>query len=239
MKKTLFVMALLCLLSVSSFGIITGVQINVIEGQGAIATYDPVLGKLEFRQGAQATLYDSLGGTYVAPFSEITANFDGMVDSSSGGWAQASFANVLDWQIQFYDDALHTNVIGEISGDGVGGTSYDEIEGRVNELAWLPGAEPRIDADQLFGAGVVNVTQYDLAFAGGGEWEDVSGGLAKLKSHSILTGTIYEGFGDYDTDEYETSLSTVWLYADETTIPEPATMGLLGLGALLLRKRKV
>ena len=58
---------------------------------------------------------------------------------------------------------------------------------------------------------------------------------AKMESWMILpTDT---NFGSY-AEGYTTNLTTLWLNADETTIPEPATMALLGLGALLLRKRK-
>jgi hypothetical protein len=233
MKKLMLVAAVFSI-AASSFGIITTVQINTIQQQGAVATYDPVLGKLEFRQGASATLYDDLGNEYAAN-SVITANFTGVTDTSAGGWASATFSTVLDWEIQFFDGGVQ---VGFISGNGNGSTGYTEVEGRtvIESLPWGD-EEVQIDADQLFGAGVVSVLEYNLGYFGGAVWEDVDGGLAKMKSHSILTGTPYAGITDYQS-AYETSLTTVWLYADETVIPEPATMVLLGLGGLLLRKRK-
>ncbi|MEN8127678.1 MAG: PEP-CTERM sorting domain-containing protein [Planctomycetota bacterium] len=227
MKKALFVLGLVCVVSAGSYGIITDVVISDLQVGGATADYDHVLGKLEWTGGASATL-NTTDGDSIQTDVVVSVNFAGVVDDSAGGWAKASFTQVLDWQMNFTGLGEET---GYIQGNGDGSDGYSEIEGLEDTLF---GGMIAQSAGHLYGAAILNVTESDFSQFGGAHWEDVSGGLAKLKSETLVDAA----FGDYDTDSYTSSLSALWLYADETTIPEPATMALLGLGALLLRKRR-
>jgi len=224
MKKWMCLLAVL-VTTASSFGIVTEVVIGDLQVGGALTEYNPVTGKLEWKAGASATLNTTEGDSIPASVTVI-ANFQLVADGSADGWAKGTF-NVLDWQFNFVGTG---GEFGHIEGNAVGGTTYVEVEGTENTL---PFGDPWINAGHLYGAAIVNVTESDFSQFGGAHWEDVDGGLARLKSETLVAPT----FDSY-SQSYSTNLSALFLYADETVIPEPATMALLGLGALLLRRRR-
>ena len=202
MRKTLVVLGLLCVVSASSFGIIDEVIIGDLQIGGAVTEYNHTTGKLEWRAGASAILNTTTGDSINTAVT-VSANFDLVADSSSGGWAEGIF-NLTDWQFDFVGSG---GEVGFIEGNAVGGTSFVEVEGSANTL---PFGDPWINAGHLYGAGVVNVTESDFTQFGGAHWENVDNSLAKLKSETIVD----ESFGSYVTDSYLTSLSALYLNAD-------------------------
>jgi len=231
MKKTLLVLGLL--LSINCFGIMTIDTIEIVQAQDFSAEWDPGTGNLEWKPAldggvelyASATLRRSDGQNFESDV-KIHANFTTITDNSGDGWASASFATVSDWDLIFYNAGTE---IGKIEGTGIIGNAYTEVEGEETLLG-------RINPDNLYGNAVVMVTESNFNHWGA-HWKDEIGGEAKIESWMVLpTGA---NFGSYD-EGYSTNLTTLWLNADETTIPEPATMVLLGMGGLLLlRKRRV
>lgn len=219
MEKGKIGLALLLLVSVSSFGALTVqcIRVDSIEGDGFTASYSPQT--LTWTGGASVSLYSSSNGSGepVATFTgvvNILGTFTGLTDMSSGNTAKASFSNI-DWSISVLG-------IPVIWGTEKAGELFIE--------------EEQFNTGILWGSGIVQVT--GCAFGTVEDfldycWDD-DNGAARLKSQVIVP----KAFNSYLTQSYSTKNTTMWLIADETVIPEPATMVLLGLGSLVaLRKR--
>jgi hypothetical protein len=223
MRNVLCLVAVL-LIAGGSFGAIS--VINVEEVQGYQASYDHTTQTITWSGGASATLYKDDGSTLPISSVDVSATIQELEDFSADGWAHGIFS-VVNWRI----DLLHqgnNDYAGFIEGTQLSTNTFEEIEGAENPSPFGPDS------------GIVVVTDYDFTYWGNSVWADVSGGAAGLTSHNVLgQPQDPDQFGSYLTDDYATSETTMWLYADESAIPEPATMALLGLGALLLRKRKV
>lgn len=232
MKKTLVVLGLL--LSVNCFGM-TIDTIEIVQAQDFNAEWNSGTGVLEWKPAldgtgaelqASATLRRSDGAEFVVDVL-VHAIFSAATDTSSNGWASASFATVGDWDMTFSDAGVY---VGKIEGTGILGNTYDEVEG----VEVIPGIN--INPDNLYGGAVVEVTESDFtAYFGGAGWKDENGGEAKMESWMVLpTGTNFSSY----SEDYSTNLTTLWLNADENTIPEPATLVILGLGSLLAIRRR-
>ncbi len=231
MKNFVCLVAVLAF-SASSFGLISIVEI--VEAQGYQASYDHTTQTITWTGGASATLYRDTGETLPISSVNVTATFSQLADHSDGTWAHGDFS-VVEWRI----DLLHQgndDYAGFISGTQLAANVFTEIEGADNPSPFGP---DRVKQNELFGSGIVEVTAYDFTYWGNSVWADAGGGAAGLTSHNVLGAPEDpDVMGSYLTDDYATSETTMWLYSDESAIPEPATMALLGLGALLLRKRK-
>ncbi len=206
---------------------LTKVGVGIEQILGASAAYNAVQQKITWSGGIDGWLLTDSG--YFSFFSElpnynsvpVSATFTLMTDLSSGGQAKARFASSA-WNIDLIAGGSSVAYIaGHISG------SYNEVE---------------VDPDMLEGRAVVivDVANFDEAY-----WEAILGegqtlgweGIG-LKAGIIANITLpYEtGIEDYSED-YASDNVIVTLYADEGVIPEPATIALLSLGGLLLRKR--
>lgn len=229
MKKLMALCAAMCVLSVPCYaGLgVNSILIDNLETNGFTASYNHLTEQITWSGGASISFYNGSGNSPVLTLSDgvnLRATFSGMIDSSSGSVASASFS-VVGWDLSYYGVTL-------LSGAQLGSEMYSE-----QEEAGLGGG-----TGTLNGAGVVQVTGGSLTATngwghGGGNfsWLDSLYDGAKLKSTIIVD----ERFNDYDTDDYSSILSTMWLYADETIVPEPTTLILLGLGSfVMLRKRK-
>ena len=227
MKKVLLCTLVLLMPAVPGFAALNlqTIKIDVLQGDGLTAAYDHSTQTLTWSGGASISLYSSLNGSGdpVATFHNavnIQGEFTMLTDQSSGPVAKASFA-AIDWTISVggVDLIWGTNKSGE---SFVEAEQYEEVGPMI------------FDSGILFGSGVVQVDGSIFDSLGDFAWED-SNGYARLKSQ--VAGD--SSFDSYLTNDYNTLVTTMWLYADETVIPEPATMALLGLGSLLaLRKRK-
>ncbi len=154
----------------------------------------------------------------------ISADFTLMTDlSPSGGPAKASFADG-DWAI---------NVV--VSGYGNVASIEGHIQGNYNEFATNP------EGTALEGRAVAIV---DSATFNNAYWQPIIGVPITWEAEGSAAGVIATitlpegtpGIVNYQSD-YFTPNVIVTIYADESVVPEPATMALLALGGLLLRKR--
>ncbi len=219
-KAIICLLVLFCFASVSQ-AMLTVTEVSLVQVSGASADYDASTGTLTWSASAAGALLTSDYDFAQFTTASISATITGGVDATSGGYAAANFTGGT-WEM----------VLGSGIGNvNLGGTFayYDE-----EELA----------AGSLAGIGVVTVdtATFDLVFFGGlfnipniqMQWGD-GNGLGGLFSSVLFTpGTEVEDYlSDYSSDNV-----TITLVSDETSVPEPVTVCLLGLGAVALRRRK-
>jgi hypothetical protein len=228
MKKLVSLCIVMVVLAVPCFaglGDVASVSVaSTLQGDGFTAVYDG--SKITWSGGASITFYDGTEAPILtlADNINLSATFEDVTDDSSGSVASATF-DVINWSVSYNSLVL-------LSGGNVAGEVYTEEE---QSLPY----PPFDGSGTLAGAGIVQVTGGLLTGTwahGGGDfgWADSVFDAAKLKSEIIVG----PSFDSYATQTYETFNTTMWIYADETIVPEPMTVILLGLGALSLRKRR-
>ena len=193
-------------------------------GNSAFDAKDPLsTSELTWGDGSGAIVWKDTGADFTADDCDIAGSFSTMTDNSGGGVASALFLSGT-WNITLYDydEGLLINDWKVLS---VGGTLdwYQELE---------------TDADELTGSGIVTPTSVWLdplhPFFSSTEWgwgSDHKSGVIALTTGLSLDPA------DYKTDFTGNSLTLV-IYADSSVIPEPATMVLLGLGAMAVLRRR-
>ncbi|MGD0784554.1 MAG: PEP-CTERM sorting domain-containing protein [Sedimentisphaerales bacterium] len=150
-----------------------------------------------------------------------TATFTGMTDTSSGGQASASFSSG-NWSITI--NATGSGDVLTLAGHILENHTYNEKE--IDSTNKLDGRA----------VVVVDTAAFDDAY-----WENTDVGVLSLNDNiagmiaNISLPTALD-FNSY-AQAYASNNVTVTIYADESIVPEPATMALLALGGLLLRKR--
>jgi len=211
---------LICFASASQ-AILTVSEVELVQVTGATTSYDAGSGTLTWSAGAAGALLTSDYDYASFDTASISATITGGSDASSGGNAAASFSGGT-WAMTLGGGLGQVNLAGSV-------IFYDEEE---------------TADDSLGGIGIVTVdtATFDLSFFGGlwsipgiqMQWGD-GDGLAGMVSQTLFA----PGYGltDYNSDFSSDNLS-VALVADETSVPEPMTVILLGLGALSLRKRR-
>lgn len=207
---------------------ISEIGIELVQDFGASAGFDAGTQTITWSGGVDGWLMTS-DGQFV-PFSAlpgfescpVNASFTIMTDTSSGGLASARFTSGA-WDISVIANGV---TVASLAGSVVG--NYNETETGV-------------DTDALNGRAIVVV---DSSNFNQSYWSPLVGGTIDWDGVGELAGIIGDITLPYGTNiqDYSTSYISenviVTLLADESQIPEPATMGLLALGGLLLRRKK-
>ncbi len=182
---------------------------------GADASYDQSTEVSSWAKGASGWSLTSGFGLVIFDTVTVTGAFCGMTNTPLGGDAAQATFNTGTWSMKLSNSFLTIDIAGEIVGN------YVETKDLDND---------HIDGRAVVVVDTFTFTSGDWAWEGGTDTE--VGIIVDILLPEDST------FGDYDSDSYNSTNATITLYADETAVPEPATMCLLGLGGLLYLKRR-
>jgi hypothetical protein len=191
-------------------------EVTIAQTNGVTAYNAAGTGTLNWTMGASGMVITSDWDVFLFDNATVAATFTGVTDLSSGGVAKATFSSGT-WSMDLSQSGATVHLAGGIQG------LYREEE--------LP------EGDALDGRAIVTLTAAD--FTGFDPSLDLQWGNSNMLGGIIASVLFTPGYGiqDYQSN-YQSENTTITLLADETAIPEPATMLLLGLGAVLLRKKK-
>ncbi len=223
-KRVVLCVSVLLLLGVPGFAQDIK-EIELIFAPGMHGQYTASTGVQHLQSFNGAYVYDEYGARYT--FTEagqvITADFTGASDGSSGGVASASFSDG-GWLVELYS----------------GGNKVLKVSGGID---WYEEFEKSPDAVHGEGHITVNWSQvwFDSGYWGSGiAWGAGLDGKSAIKTDLLAADQPAHGgvLQDY-LDDWTSPNARVFIYADSSeVVPEPATIGLLGLGALTLIRRK-
>jgi hypothetical protein len=206
-------------------------QYDVAVGTGVNSDYDAVTGILTWSQGASGYLMDTSGNTYEDDNIEVVARFTNAVDYSNGETALALFT--LDYVTVTFNSFAFPSLTGAQSKAVFQISPYDSN----------PYGETEIAPDLLHGQALVSVSAaFLLEDIWGSQYECIWDGINDV---SCLDAMILlpnnTNFQSY-LSNYSSDNNTIALFADEgfyQGIPEPCTLGLVGLGLVFIRRRLI
>jgi len=208
-KVTVLFCAALALLAAPALASVVQLQIIL----GVSGNFSAAAGTLAWSDGVSILVIDDEANIYEYGVV-VDSTFDGCHDTSAGGVASAYFT-AGNWSVLVKDGA--TSIM----------TIAGSLVSNYNEGETGPGS--------LYGGAVANVssiTVHDPSYFG----STVS--FAGDNTIGIIATTALAGDINNYASDWSSSNVIINLLADESAIPEPATMTLLGLGALSLIRRK-
>lgn len=213
MKKLICTAVVLGMLAVSA----NAIEITVAQVNGASADYNASTGTLTWSLGTSGLIKDDSGNTYLVDDADVSATLTGAVDTSNGGPQASGYFTGGTWDIYLY---------------ATGGAEIGYLTGTFNPN--FQEAEIGPDENKLHGKGLVTVDTDSSYFTYAGmTWTATTAGI-------LSDVTLLATMGDFDTyfEDYESDNATITLTTDTTGIPEPMTMAILGLGGLILARRR-
>ncbi|MGA2914735.1 MAG: PEP-CTERM sorting domain-containing protein [Sedimentisphaerales bacterium] len=233
MKKFLCLCAAILAMSISfSYADPMGIDgIAIVQHLGVGAEFDASPpGTITWSGGVDGWLMTEMGNFQFyswAPGFEsapVTAEFTLITDLSSGGQAKARFA-AGSWTMGVIASG-YTDPVAYLAG---------HIQGNYNEMATNPPEGTALEgrAIAIVDTATFNDAYWTLAIGTPICWEGIGQAAGIIANISLDEG---KGIQNYQSD-YSSNNVIVTLYADPSVVPEPATIALLTLGGLLLRKR--
>jgi hypothetical protein len=216
--KKYFIMLLMCSMAVPASAVPVDKIVFQIDDLAVNADYDASLGRLVWSQGGLAIL--NYAGGEDRYRVTLNGSWEGATDMSHDGLAAASFAagnfNVTFFQLT---DRNKTTPIANLSGSLFSNAwSYFESETAQNP-------------SQLYGAALIKLDSWNVPNY---QWADALGAPGGLTAST--SNLVQWNISDYQSD-WKSNNTIVTILSDESSIPEPATICLLGLGAVAaLRK---
>jgi hypothetical protein len=227
MSKYVIVLLLACLsltIPVAAVPVIQSLDVNQVSEVDNLAvnsSFIAATGILTWTKGGIATVYYDSGN--IKYRVNVDGTLSGATDTSSGTLASASFSSVT-FTVNFYamTDPQKQTSLGHLTGELYPGYNY--LEGEIQE-----------NPSQLYGSAPMRLTEFDF---NGYAWSESLGSMGGLTATTSNLGGNWDNIDDYLHD-WSSSNTVVKILADETGIPEPASILLLGLGGLAsIRKRK-
>lgn len=196
-------------------------KIEIVFAMGLSSDFDADAGSggnglqtLQSTNGAYVYTDDIYAPPISFATSDILATFEDTTDTSGGGVASAEFGSGA-WQIQLFDS--DSQLVMDMSGTV---DWYDELETADNAVD---------------GRGILTLGSVSLGGElTGHDWASTNGKSGLLTS---IVNAQPSPLTSYQTD-WSSNNVMLMLYADSSTIPEPATIMLLGLGAVVLARRR-
>ena len=223
MLRKMFYLGLIlcfCMVGVSTAGVVNYAELGV--AQGGTSVYDASEGTIEWSGGASGEigLTDGTFLKFEQPDAGVT--IVGNVSGTPGSGLDITLTN-LEFTLTYSPYGQTTDSAIVISGTLSNAAAYNEsLDGIVTGLGAI-----------LTGDAFVDVTAYAIndPFGDTYEWAETTGSTLEASMIGVLN------FSDYSQD-YTTN-NLVLKVVSSDFVPEPATMALLGFGALgLLTQRR-